>query len=90
MKASISGVSGRFSGGHRYYRVCLCVDDVPSSINPEDVAKMVVVHDDLLDALENMLALFDGQGDTRPYTWQERLPLILAARSVISKARGQQ
>jgi hypothetical protein len=43
------------------------------------------VHDDLLDALENMLGLFDFQGDHRPYTWQERLPLILAARSAIAK-----
>jgi len=43
---------------------------------------------ELVETIENLLALFDASGNTRPYTWQERLLFILAARAQLAKVKG--
>jgi hypothetical protein len=44
---------------------------------------------ELLEALREIMQFFDHQGDTRPYTWQERKPILDAARVAIQKAESR-
>jgi hypothetical protein len=50
--------------------------------------RLIASAPDLLAALRELESLFDYRGDTRPYTWQERLPMLERARAAIAKAEG--
>lgn len=52
-------------------------------------ARLIASAPELLEALHELEALFDYQGDARPYTWQERLPMLERARAAIAKAEGR-
>ena len=51
-------------------------------------AALIAAAPELLQALREVESLFFNQGDTRPYTWQERLPILARARAAIAKAEG--
>lgn len=55
----------------------------------ESNADLLAAAPELLAACKELEALFDNQGDARPYTWQERLPMLERARAAIAKAEGR-